>query len=403
MAALSLSIPRVAYCTDTFGEINGVATVSQQFQAYAQRRGLPWMIVRPGPETRAFTEGSVEIVELAKSPFCLPLDMGLRFDLLQWRHAPWLAKQFQRFRADVIHVTGPGDIGMLAAKISHRLPTATGLVKTPLVASWHTNLHQYARMRCSGWMPRRMDSLVGGLIERGSFRAAARFYQLARLTLAPNPEVLDDLCRCTHKPGFVMPHGVDTFRFKPRIPQPHTGPVVLGYVGRLTPEKNVRFLAEVAAKLPPGSFKFLIVGDGSEREWLEKAIPQAEFRGILRGAELAAAYAEMDVFLFPSHSDTFGLVILEAMASAVPVVTFQQSGPCVAVRDGETGFTAACPDLFAQRVTQLIENTSLRESLAQEAQRQSSKFSWDTVFEAVYESYASLVPTGSTWAPALAT
>lgn len=374
-----------------------MATVSQQFQAYAQRKGLPWMIVRPGPETRAFTEGSVEVVELAKSPFCLRLDMGLRFDLLQWRHGHWLAEQLQRFRADIIHVTGPGDIGMLAAKISHGLPTATGLAKTPLVASWHTNLHQYARMRCSSWMPRTVDKIVGGLIERGSFRAAARFYQLARVTLAPNQEVLDDLCRCTRRPGYVMPHGVDVLRFKPHGAKERSGPVTLGYVGRLTPEKNVRFLAEVAAKLRPGSFKFLIVGDGSERAWLEKAIPQAEFRGILRGAELAVAYAQMDVFLFPSRSDTFGLVILEAMASAVPVVTFQQSGPCIAVRDGETGFAAACPATFAQRVRQLIDDATLREALAHEAQRQSQKFSWDAVFDSVYESYGSLAPAGANW------
>ncbi|MCX6597610.1 MAG: glycosyltransferase [Acidobacteria bacterium] len=383
---------RVAFCTDTFGEINGVATVSQQFQAYAHRHGLPWMIVRPGPVTRRFTEGPVEVVELAKSPLCLPLDMGLQFDLLHWRHAPWLAEQFTQFRADVIHVTGPGDIGMMAAKISHRLPTATGLKKTPLVASWHTNLHQYARLRCSGWMPRVADKAIGGFIEREAFRAAARFYQLARVNLAPNAEVLEDLCHRTGKPGFVMPHGVDTARFKPHPERPHGGPVVLGYVGRLTPEKNVRFLAEVAAKLKPGSFRFLIVGDGSEREWLESAIPQAEFRGILRGDELAAAYAEMDLFLFPSLSDTFGLVLLEAMASAVPVVTFHRSGPCMAVRDGESGFTASCPAVFAECVERLIDDDALRASLSQAAYELALSFSWDKVFDAVYESYAALRP-----------
>ncbi len=383
---------RIAFCTDTFGEINGVATVSQQFQAYAQRHNIPWMIVRPGPITRRFTEGPVEVVELAKSRFCLPLDVGLQFDLFQWRHAPWLAEQFIQFRADVIHVTGPGDIGMLAAKISHRLPTATGLKKTPLVASWHTNLHQYARLRCSGWLPRLADKAIGGFIEREAFRAAARFYQLARVNLAPNTEVLEDLCHRTGKPGFVMPHGVDTIRFKPNPERAHGGPVVLGYVGRLTPEKNVRFLAEVAAQLKPESFRFLIVGDGSEREWLENAIPQAEFRGILRGADLAAAYAEMDVFLFPSLSDTFGLVILEAMASAVPVVTFHRSGPCVAVRDGETGFTAKTPAVFTGSVERLIDDAALRAKLSQAAYLQALSFSWDKVFDAVYDSYEALRP-----------
>lgn len=122
--------PRVAFCTDTFDEINGVATISQQFAAYAQRRGSPFLIVRPGRKRCVFTEGSVTTVQIARSPLCVPLDMGLRFDLLVARHHNWLCEQLKEFQPDVMHVTGPGDIGMLCAYVSFwvRAP------KIPLVA-----------------------------------------------------------------------------------------------------------------------------------------------------------------------------------------------------------------------------------------------------------------------------
>src|SRR5205807_2202102 len=109
-------------------------------------------------------------------------------------------------------------------------------------------------------------------------------------------------------------------------------------------EKNVRAFAEIErALLDSGlrSFRLLLVGDGSERDWLKANLQHAEFPGILRGPALARAFANMDVFLFPSNTDTFGLAILEAMASGVPVIVAPGGGPEHQVQTRHTGFVAA--------------------------------------------------------------
>ena len=328
------------------------------------------------------------VVEVAKSALSIPLDLGLRFDLLVFRQADWLRAQFNAFHPDIVHITGPGDIGMVCARLSHTLRVP----KPPLVAAWHTNVHQYARMRAAGLMG---DSL-GEKIESASFLMAARFYKTARLILAPNQDILDRLTRQTGKPGRIMLHGVDADLFAPR-PKLASEVVTLGYAGRLTAEKNVRFLAEVAEAMPAGRTKFLIVGDGSHRAWLERHLPPSTvFTGMLRGEELAKAYSQMDVFLFPSLSDTFGLVVLEAMASGIPVVSFRVCGPKSVVDDGVNGFSAGTPEEFAGGVKRLVLDRELRGKLGLMARQTAVGQSWEAVFASVYESYGTILSVAAT-------
>lgn len=388
-----MTIPRIAFCTDTFEEPNGVATIARQFAAFAKCHDYPFLLVRPGERCRTYADGSVNVIEVERSSLCVPLDMGLRFDLRISRHFPWLRERMGAFDPDLVHITGPGDIGMLCSRLSHVLRVP----KPPLVASWHTNLHQYARLRLTPvlrLLPERMGASLGEKVERGALRAAARFYQTARLTLAPNQEILSQITSLTGRPGCVMPHAVDTDLFAPEPGRP-PGPLTVGYVGRLTPEKNVRFLARVAAGLPKelaGRVRFLIVGDGSERSWLMENLPPAQFTGVLRGQDLAHAYACMDLFLFPSRSDTFGLVVLEAMAAGVPVVAFRLPGPRSAVEDGCTGFTADCPDDFLSDVVQLLQDAELRQRLGRASRRSAERFHWSTVFHALYNAYQTVLP-----------
>ena len=386
--------PRIAFCTDTFEEANGVATLSRAYAAYAKRHQLPFLLIRPGRESRTSTEGSITTVEVAKSALCLPLDMGLRFDLLIFRQAEWLREQLNAFNPGIVHITGPGDIGMVCARLSHTLRVP----KPPLVAAWHTNVHQYARMR-AGWflklLPKGAGEALGAQIERVSFFLAARFYQSARLILAPNEEILDRLTRQTGKPGRVMLHGVDAELFAPRA-KPLSDIVTLGYAGRLTTEKNVRFLAELADALPTevsSRVRFLIVGDGSQRSLLERRLPASTvFTGMLGAGQLAEAYAQMDVFLFPSLSDTFGLVVLEAMASGVPVVSFKVSGLKSVMENGVDGFAAATPADFLDGVKRLVLDTDLRQRLSLAARATAVRQSWEAVFSSLYEGYAALAP-----------
>lgn len=385
--------PRVAYCTDTFEEPNGVATVSRAFVQYARRRQLPLLLIRPGARRSVTRDGSITTVEVAKSGLCLPLDMGLRFDLLVHRQVDWLREQMNEFHPDLVHITGPGDLGMVCARLSHVLRVP----KPPLVAAWHTNLHQYARLRAEKllrWLPSGARRSLGGAIERQALDWASKFYKTARLILAPNEEILEELVKRTGKRGRLMRHGVDADLFS--VPHERgSGCVTLGYAGRLTAEKNVRFLGEVAARLTEeqrNRVRFLIVGDGMERSWLERHLPaNSTFTGILRGEELAEAYRKMDVFLFPSQSDTFGLVVLEAMSAGLPVVSFRVTGPNTVVEDGVNGYAVETSEEFVARVVTLIEQSALRDQLAAAARAHALSQSWEAVFASVYEGYREML------------
>ena len=131
----------------------------------------------------------------------------------------------------------------------------------------------------------------------------------------------------------------------------------------------------------------VIVGDGSERTWLKANLRHAEFRGALQGLELAHAFADMDVFVFPSKTDTFGLVILEAMASGVPVIVAPGGGPQYQVQSGQAGFVAKSQADFAERILELKDDPSLRARMSQAARQTACTAPWDSVFLSVNEIY----------------
>ncbi len=220
--------------------------------------------------------------------------------------------------------------------------------------------------------------------------AVLAFYNLGDVLYAPNQELIDLLIERTGKPVFLMKRGIDTQLFAPAKRTVRDGILRLGYVGRTTPEKNVRFLrsletALLAANLPP--FRFLIVGDGSERVWLSRNMHAADLPGVLRGEELAQAYANMDAFVFPSRTDTFGNVVLEAFASGVPAIVTGAGGPKFIVREGISGFVAGDDEDFVGITSRLLRDTSLRSEMARAAREQACGESWDSVFEKVYEGY----------------
>jgi glycosyltransferase involved in cell wall biosynthesis len=268
----------------------------------------------------------------------------------------------------------------------------------PLAASWHTNLHEYAGRRAAGlmrWLPRDTSKNAESNIERTTLWATTRFYRLAKVHFAPNQELCDLLQRTTSRPCALMPRGVDTELFSPARRTRHDAPhdessdFILGFVGRLSVEKNVALLAQVADELRAAGItraKFLIIGQGEEEVWLSKRIPEAIFAGVLRGGELSRAYANMDLFVFPSHTDTFGNVVLEALASGVPAVVTPEGGPKYIVRDGETGFVAE-DAAFASAVMRAINDRELHARMKIAARQDALCSSWDQVFKDVYITY----------------
>ena len=390
-------LPRVAFFTDSFYEVNGVAHTSRQFEAFARRRDLPFLSVH-APEgelgcVRQF--GQVVQLELARGGASFHLESDLSFDLLLWRHRHQVTSVLREFRPDLVHVTGPGDFGMLAAYVAHQL-------KIPLVASWHTNVHEYAGRRLerllTSFFPERPLHQLAAAAERHALHGTALFYKIAKLLFAPNDELVEMLRRETGKPCFLMQRGVDPDLFNPAKREPGERPLTFGYVGRLSTEKNVRVLASVESVLQQhgmSSYRFLIAGAGVEREWLAGNLKNVEFAGVVKGDDLARTYANMDVFLFPSQTDTFGNVILEALASGVPVVVTTGGGPKFLVRDGETGFISGDDEAFIAQTLVLATDADLRRRMSQAARAYACSISWDRVFEKVYEAYQCLMSSGN--------
>jgi glycosyltransferase involved in cell wall biosynthesis len=168
---------------------------------------------------------------------------------------------------------------------------------------------------------------------------------------------------------------------------------VLGFVGRLSVEKNVTLLATIEQQLRGQGaehFRYLIVGHGGEEAWLCERLVRAEFTGVLRGAELARAYANMDAFVFPSHTDTFGNVVLEALASGVPAIVTPDGGPARIVCDGETGFIRADEE-FAAAIANLAADAAAHAAMRERARQYALSASWDAVFESIYARYAAVL------------
>lgn len=372
---------RVAFFTDTFTEINGVALTSRQLTAYAERHGHAFLCVRGASESRQYQEASVTHLELARGRFSFDLDKGLRHDPLLWRCQARVASALRDFKPDIIHIVSPGDVSEIGAFLAKKL-------KLPLAISWHTNLHEFGAMRLGkmfGWKPFLRFS------EARILDAVIAFYRMGDVLYAPNTELVEMLEARTGKPVLLMKRGIDTALYNPAHRTVTDGILRMGYVGRITPEKSVAFLRTLEAGLkargvPP--FRFTIVGDGSDREWLRQNLTAADVPGILRGEALAEAYANMDVFVFPSRTDTFGNVVLEAFASGVPAVVTNGGGPKFIVRHGISGFVADDDTAFIDHTAALLNDPALRRRMSHSAREQAAGESWDSVFDKVYEGYA---------------
>ena len=378
-------VPRVALFADTFFEANGVGTLSRQLAEFARAREFPLLVVRGGKQTCLSLNGSLETLELKRSVAAFPVDKTLYFDPLLMRHKQMVIDQIRCFKPDLIHITGPGDIGFLGVRVAHEL----GL---PSVASWHTNLHEYLSRRLYrllNLMPRTLRDSATRSVEQHTLQALMRFYKSARFTLAPNQSMVDLLQQRNGRPSHLMLHGVDLERYKPApCALPDGGrEFCIGYVGRLTTEKNVQALVDTEQKMMAAgekNYRFLIVGEGGQESWLRSHLQRAELTGVLHGDALAAAYQRMDVLVFPSQTDTFGLVLLEAMASGVPVVLTAETGKRVRVEDGISGLLSSD---FAGSTLRLMHEPALREAMGKAAHAFACTQGWDMVFTHLYQTY----------------
>jgi phosphatidylinositol alpha 1,6-mannosyltransferase len=386
--------PRVALFACAYNEVDGVANTIRHFEEYAATRNLPLLLVNGGPQDRDIQTGSVRRFEFRRRFPKFALDKKHDFDLFFWRYLTQIESVVRHFRADILHITGPSEVGMLGALVAHRL-------RIPLVASWHTNVHEYAERRATPllfFVPQALRKRLGNKIRQLSFRAVARYYRIPRMLFAPNSELIELLQRATGKECHLMSRGVDVNLFSPDRRTRQSGPFTLGYVGRITVEKNVEMLVRLEHELLKAGardFRFLIVGQGASEPWLRDNLKKAEFAGVHVGERLAEAYANMDLFVFPSRTDTFGNVVLEALSCGVPALVTDAGGPKFIVKNGETGFVASDERGFAQAIITMMSNPEQQRSMARASRAYALGQSWEVVFDHIYSKYHRLLSVNS--------
>jgi len=377
---------RVAFFPDSYLEVNGAAMTCQRLVNFARDNERSMLCVHAGPKTEMTTTGSVSHFALKRSPLAIALDEGLAFDPLFSRHVPKIHKALVEFKPDLIHITGINDVSNAAAYLAWKM-------QIPMLGSWHTNVHEFAASRLRRlfrFLPQRVLDPFVRMAEFRIMQGCVLFYQMPKVVLAPNEELVSELGRRTKRTARLMARGVDSVFFSPTKRTVDDGILRVGFVGRLRAEKNVKLLIDVErAMLERGltNFKFLVVGEGNVREHLENNMKTAEFTGFLSGEELAAAYANMDIFLFPSETDAFGNVAQEANASGVPAIVTDKGGPKFIIKPGVNGLIAGSPEEFIEHTISLASDPALLARMKDHARDFAVSRSWDAIFEGVYDAY----------------
>jgi glycosyltransferase involved in cell wall biosynthesis len=379
-------IPRVAFFPDSYLEVNGAAMTCRRLTGFAKKRGYPFLCVYADEKTGKKQDGSVINLTLKRSPISIPMDEGLKYDPLFNRHLKCVEKALDEFKPDVLHLTGLNDVSIIAAILANKK-------QIPLLGSWHTNLHEFASRRLDKmfrFLPKGVRNPMTSFAEKKIFQGSVLYYKMPKVVLAPNQELVDELGKGSGRESFLMTRGVDSDYFSPAKRTVNDGIIRFGFVGRLRAEKNVRLLADLEKRLlelGKTNFKFLIVGEGNEREYLEKTMKHAEFTGFLAGEPLAEAYANMDIFVFPSETDAFGNVAQEANCSGVPAIVSNQGGPKFIIKEGETGFVAEKFEDFVKYSVDLLDNPEKLAKMKDASREYVVANSWDAVFDSVYDAY----------------
>ncbi|MFH0179896.1 glycosyltransferase family 4 protein [Streptomyces cacaoi] len=309
---------RVVIVTESFPpDVNGVAHCAFQTARHLVDRGHAPLVVAPATAagTGPDAEAPCPVVRVPSLP--LPGYPQVRVALPSRRVAAAIAEH----RADMVHLASPFILGVRGMAAAARL----GI---PAVAVYQTDLGGYARTYM-------------GAGEAAAWRRIRSVHAAADLTLAPSSPALHDLDTHGVPRVKLWPRGVDTLRFRPdrrdealRRALAPNGELIVGYVGRLAPEKHVELLAGVCGL--PG-VRVVVVGDGPSRPGLEETLPGAVFLGNRTGDELARIFASLDVFVHTGPFETFCQTVQEAMASGVPVVAPAAGGPLDLVAHGRTG------------------------------------------------------------------
>jgi glycosyltransferase involved in cell wall biosynthesis len=291
-----------------------------------------------------------------------------------------LRRSWTRHRPDVIYVATQGPLGWSAVRAARRL-------RIPVFSGFHTNFDNYARYYHAGWL--------GFLI----LRYLQSFHNRTDGTIVPSADLRDRLREIGLKNISVLGRGVDSRLFAPEQRSANlrrawragkTDPVAL-YVGRIAAEKNLGLAIDAyrAMQQVNNGARFVLVGDGPLRAALQRKHPDLIFCGVHTGERLASHYASADIFLFPSETETFGNVTLEAMASGLVVVAYDYAAAHAHIKDGETGLLAGYGD--AQAFTRAAAKVALPRQTLRIMGRQARAYAVDLDWQHIVDRFAAIL------------
>lgn len=362
----------IALVTETFApEINGVANTLGQLCDGLRARNHRVQLIRPRQSADGNQRSSDELMLCRGWP--LPGYPGLQWGLTSTHR---LTRRWRQQPPDVVYIATEGPLGLCALQVARRLGITA-------VTGFHTNFQQYLRQHGLTLFTRALTHYLRG------------FHNRSALTLVPSTSQRVELERRHFQRLELLPRGVDSQLFSPAKRQQalrqswglRDQDIALLYVGRLAPEKNLdalkRCFDELQARYPARRFKLIVVGDGSKRASLEASLPEAIFCGEQSGEALACHYASGDVFLFPSLSETFGNVVLEAQASGLGVVAYDEAAAGLHIRHGYNGVLAMPGDEYAwiEAACWLLEAPETLRTLRLNARRHASRQSWAGIIE----------------------
>ncbi|MGF1494584.1 MAG: glycosyltransferase [Microcoleaceae cyanobacterium] len=353
---------RIALFTETFlPKIDGIVTRLRHTVEQLHRAGDEVLIVCPEGGLKEYKGCKIYGVD----GFPLPMYPELKVAI------PHLGvgQQLEIFQPDIVHVANPVVLGLGGVFYAKKLDI-------PLVASYHTHLPQYLQHYNLGML----EEVLWGLLRSVHNQAA--------LNLCTSTAMVNELRNHGIERVDLWQRGVDTELFQPslasmemrdRLSQGHPDCTLLLYIGRLGAEKEIDQIRPVLEAIP--NARLALVGDGPHRQALEQhfADTPTHFVGYLKGVELAAAYASADAFIFPSRTETLGLVLLEAMAAGTPVVAARSGGIPDIVTDGVNGYLFDPADetgAIAATQNLLAEPPEVREALRRNARIEAERWGW---------------------------
>lgn len=358
----------IVYVTETYPpEVNGVALTVERTVRHLREAGHRLTLVRPRQPGESPRDDADEW-RTAGAP--IPMYADLR---VGWATAGQFMRRFARGRRpDLVHVATEGALGRAAVAAARRMGV-------PLTGDFRTNFHWYSRYYRLGWLE--------GVV----WRYLRNFHNRCDATFVPTAAIAQGLAAEGLQRLEVVGRGVDAARFSPAHRSAELRRSwgvtddrqrVLIHVGRLAAEKNVALALAAYDELHrhDPALRLVVVGDGPQRSTLQRLHPDVVFAGMQRGEALATHYASGDVFLFPSLSETFGNVTLEAMASGLAVVAFAQGVAAEAIRDGIDGYAAPVGDRFGfvDRIRRALVAPTLA-PLRERAREVAQRRSWPSV------------------------